>query len=263
MNTKNTVADIETENQSINNAAKGSSRRRFLGQVGAALTGGVVLGKAHLASAQSDASDAADGIRLPAAVIDHRVKKSFAIRVGSATKEALIPVPPHTTNGDEELYPDKSGTYTKGILQDGIGLVNLNAYQTFKRALNSGRGADFENIIMGGTRTLNGPQGGLAFALEGSDAVQFGNAPSRANQENGIIVAPAPAVASEAYGTELVEMYWASLLRDVAFTDYASNEIVGQAARELSGMPTTQARETAMAASRQICSSVALTRAIP
>src|SRR2546430_5211245 len=103
MNTKNTVADIETENQSINNAAKGSSRRRFLGQVGAALTGGVVLGKAHLASAQSDASDAADGIRLPAAVIDHRVKKSFAIRVGSATKEALIPVPPHTTNGDEEL----------------------------------------------------------------------------------------------------------------------------------------------------------------
>ncbi len=68
--------------------------------------------------------------------------------------------------------------------------------------------------------------------------MQFGNAPSRANQENGIIVAPAPAVASEAYGTELVEMYWASLLRDVAFTDYASNEIAAQAADELSGMPT-------------------------
>jgi hypothetical protein len=91
---------------------------------------------------------------------------------------------------------------------------------------------------MGGTRTLNGPQGGLAFGLEGSDAVQFGNAPSPANQESGIVVAPAPAVASEAYGTELVETYWASLLRDVAFTDYAANEIASQAARELSGMPT-------------------------
>ncbi len=101
----------------------------------------------------------------PSRVIDPRVKKSFTIRVGTATKEALIPVPPHTTNGDEERYPDKSGTYTKDILQDGIGLVNLNAYQTFKRALNSGRGADFENIIIGGTRTLNGPQGGLAFRL--------------------------------------------------------------------------------------------------
>src|SRR5438045_8456947 len=101
MKTKNTVADIETENQSINNAAKGSSRRRFLGQVGAALTGGVVLGKARLVSAQSDACDAADGVRLSGAVIDHRVKKSFAFRVGSATTEALIPVPPHSTNCDE------------------------------------------------------------------------------------------------------------------------------------------------------------------
>ncbi len=239
MNEKNTVTDVtETTNPSISSAVKGASRRKFLGQVGAALTGGVMLGKAPLASAQSDASGAAGGVQLPTRVIDPRVKKSFTIRVGTATKEALIPIPPHTTNGDEERYPDKSGTYTKGILQDGIGLVNLNAYQTFKRALNSGRGADFENIIIGGTRTLNGPQGGLAFALEGSDAVQFGNASSPANQENGIVVAPAPAAASEAYGTELVEMYWASLLRDVAFTDYASNEVAAQAADELSGMPT-------------------------
>jgi len=239
MKTKNTVAAVtETESPSVNIAAKGSSRRKFLGQVSAALTGGMVLGKASLASAQSDASGATDGVLAPSTVTDPRVEKSFAIRVRTATREARIPVPPHTTNGDEERYPDKSGTYTKGILQDGIGLVNLNAYQTFKTALNSGKDADFENVIMGGTRTLNGPQGGLAFGLEGSDAVQFGNAPSPANQESGIVVAPAPAVASEAYGTELVEMYWASLLRDVAFTDYAANEIAVQAARELSGMPT-------------------------
>ena len=125
-------------------------------------------------------------------MIDPRVKKSFTIRVGTATKEALIPVPPHTTNGDEQRYPDKSGTYTKGILQDGIGLVNLNAYQTFQRALNSGRGADFENIIIGGTRTMNGPQGGLAFALAGSDAVQFGNASSPANQRTKSSFPPRP-----------------------------------------------------------------------
>src|ERR1043166_9384168 len=239
MKTKNTVADVtQTGNPSTNTGAKGSSRRKFLGQVGAALTGGVVLGKATLASAQSDGSGATDGVRLPGSVVDPRVKRSFAIRGETATKEALIPVPPHTSNSDEERYPDKSGTYTKGILQDGIGLVNLNAYQTFKKALNSGRGADFENIIIGGTRTLNGPQGGLAFRPEGSDAVQIGNAPSPANQEDGIVVAPAPAVHNAAYGTELVELYWASLLRDVAFTDYASNEIAAQAAEELSGMPT-------------------------
>ena len=239
MNKRNPNANItEGRKPAERDADQGPSRRKFLGQVGTALTGGVVLGKAPLALAQSDASTATDGARMPDTVSDPRVKKSFDIRVGTATKEALIPVPPHTTNGDEERYPDKSGTYTKAILQDGIGLVNLNAYQTFKRALNSGRDADFENTIIGGTRTLNDPQGGLAFGLEGTDAVQFGNAPSPANQENGIVVAPAPPVASEAYGTELVEMYCASLLRDVAFTDYASNEIAAQAAQELSGMPT-------------------------
>jgi hypothetical protein len=32
-----------------------------------------------------------------------------------------------------------------------------------------------------------------------------------------------PTVASETYATELVELYWGSLLRDVAFSDYATN----------------------------------------
>ena len=66
MNEKNTVADVTgTGNPSTNNAAKRASRRKFLGQVGAALTGGMVLGKASLASAQSAASDDADGVQLP------------------------------------------------------------------------------------------------------------------------------------------------------------------------------------------------------
>src|SRR5438876_4565095 len=236
MNEKKTVADVnETGNSSANNAAKGSSRRKFLGQVGAALTGGVVLGKAALASAQSN--NPALGDRISAPGRDPRVRRSFAIRLATATEEARIPVPPHTTNGDEERYHDKCGTYSKAILQDGIGLVNLNAFQTFKRALNSGNPTDFEHIIMGGPRTLNGPQGGLAFGLEGSDGVQFGNATSPANQINQVVVPPAPALASATYGTELVELYWASLLRDVAFTDYVSNATAAQAAAELSSMP--------------------------
>ena len=57
--------------------------------------------------------------------------------------------------------------------------------------------------------------------------MQLGNAPCPDNQINQMVVPPAPAVASAAYGTELIEMYWASLLRDVAFTDYASNPIAG------------------------------------
>src|SRR5947207_6054129 len=239
MNEKNGVANAnETGKPSGNSAVKAPSRRKFLGQVGAALTGGALLGKPFLASAQSSNANLGDGILVPGVRGNPRVRRCFAFRLATANQQARIPVPPHTTNGDEERYRDKCGTYSKGILQDGIGLVNLNTFETFKRALNSGNPADFENIIMGGTRTLNGAQGGLAFGLEGCDAVQFGNAPCPGNQENAIIVPPAPALASAAYGTELVELYWASLLRDVAFTDYVSNATAAEAAQELSGMPS-------------------------
>ena len=231
------VNDAKTENISSPNAESGSSRRKFISQMGVALAGGIVLSKT--ASAQSYNPAIGDGVAAPLRGIrDPRILQSFALRVAAATREALIPVPQHTTNGDEALYADKSGTYSKVVLQDGIGLVNLNAFQTFRNAINAGTFAAFEAIITGGPRTMNGPLSGRAFALEGSDDVQFGNAPSPANQINQVVVPPAPAVASEAFGTEMIEMYWASLLRDVAFTDYSSNATAIQAAAELSNQPT-------------------------
>jgi hypothetical protein len=153
-----------------------------------------------------------------------RVLRSLALRTQAAGNDAFIPKPDQIDNGDEAEYTDKSGTYTKGILQKDIGLVDLNAYESFKEALASGDPADFEKIITGGPRTQNGPQGGLAFYLDCADASQFA-------------VPPAPKVKSEAYATELVEMYWASLLRDTAFTEYAGSKVASDAAAELSKMP--------------------------
>jgi hypothetical protein len=167
-----------------------------------------------------------------------RVLKALETRVAAAVREASIPVPPHTTNGDEARYPDKSGTYSKALLQDTYGVVNAAAFQSFKTALNTGNPSDFDKIIMGGTRTLNGPQGAFAFGLIGTDGVQFGNAPSPANQEQVVLVSPPPAIASAGYGTELVELYWGALLRDVPFTDYATNPMAELAAQELSSMPS-------------------------
>jgi membrane-associated phospholipid phosphatase len=64
--------------------------------------------------------------------------------------------------------------------------------------------------------------------LEALDSAQFGQPQ----------VPPAPAAASDQNATELLEHYWASLLRDVAFTDYPSNPIAAQAALELGSQPT-------------------------
>ncbi len=154
----------------------------------------------------------------------NRIVRSLALRTQAAGNDDFIAPPSQIDNGDEMLYADKSGTYTKGVLQSGIGLVDLAAYDSFKSALGSGDPKDFEKIILGGPRTLNGPQGGLAFYLQCLDGSQF-SAP------------PAPPLASEAYATELVELYWASLLRDVAFTDYATNMIAAKAAAELTSLP--------------------------
>jgi hypothetical protein len=111
----------------------------------------------------------------PLAGVNNRcVMEAFELRVAEAMWDARVPAAANVNNGDEARYADKGGTYTKGLLHDKFGRVDLGAYQTFKTALNSGEFSDFQNIIMGGTRTLNGPQGGLAFCLVALDNAQFG-----------------------------------------------------------------------------------------
>jgi hypothetical protein len=153
----------------------------------------------------------------------NRVTRSLALRTQTAGSDAFTISPLQIDNGDEARYADKSGTYTKGILQDAIGVVNQAAYQSFKQALASGKPEDFELIVTGGPRTQNGPQGGLAFYLDCLDSSQ-------------LVVPPAPALASEEYAAELVELYWASLLRDVPFASYTTNATAMQAATELTGL---------------------------
>src|SRR5208282_5085491 len=145
-----------------------------------------------------------------------------------AKQDAHVPPAVNVNNGDPALYADQGGTYTKGLPHDSFGRVDLGAFATLTNALNTGKFSDFEKIITGGTRTLNGPQGGLAFDLEALDSAQF-----RQPQ-----VPPAPTTASDQNATELLEHYWASLLRDVAFTDYGSSALATQAATELGSQPT-------------------------
>jgi hypothetical protein len=154
----------------------------------------------------------------------YRVLRSQALRTGRTEQDAFVAPPAQIDNGDEARYADKSGTYTKGVLQAGIGLVDLAAYKSFKNALAGGAPEDFEKIVLGGPRTLNGPQAGLSFYLDCLDSSQF-------------VVPPAPALASEAYAAELLALYWASLLRDLAFTDYSTSAFAAQAAGEISSLP--------------------------
>src|SRR5271165_1537075 len=110
------------------------SRRKFMGKMGgvaaAAATVGAI-GLSPILDSPGTRAEAAAGI---ADSINSRVAKCLALRIAAANKDAKVPVPPHTTNGDEQRYADKSGTYTKCLLQDGYGRVNLDAYSGMKTA---------------------------------------------------------------------------------------------------------------------------------
>ena len=216
-----------------------TSRRSFLSKVGVAsvAAGAVgVLGKAPSAFAQVSKNVVSPNIGNVSG--KQRLQQAFNLRTSAAARDFNLPLPPHTTNGDEQRYTDHSGSYSKPLLQDGICLVNQNAWASFKKALNSGLNSDYEAIILGGTRTLNGPQASYAFDLEAADSSQFGNAPANGDPNGPPVVPPFDQVTSAAYGTQLIEMYWASMLRDVAFTDYGTNATAASAAAELSGQST-------------------------
>lgn len=203
------------------------NRRSFLGTAGgvaATLAAGAVP-TATVLSAQS--AGRGTGVAVQVGGTSKRMVDAFNLRVGAASEDVLAPVAANVSNGDDARYPDKGGTYTKGLPHDSFGRVDPDAYGSFKTALASGKFSDFENIVMGGTQTLNGPQAGLSFAMDMLDNVQFGQPE----------VPPAPLIAGDQSATELLEHYWGSLLRDVAFSDYGSNALAGMAAAELSGLP--------------------------
>jgi hypothetical protein len=230
--TRDSVSGVfETDSPSVCEEPGGPNRRKFLGQAGAAATfvaGALASPSVSSAQVIGSSSNSLGGTAPLAGVTNRRVIEAFELRVAEAIQDAGVPAATNRDNGDEARYADKGGTYTKGLKHDNFGRVDPLSYQTLKAALKSGEFSDFQRIIMGGTRTLNGPQGGFCFCLDALDSVQFGQPQ----------VPPAPATASDQNATELLEHYWASLLRDVAFTDYPSNSLAALAAAELGSQPT-------------------------
>jgi len=140
-----------------------------------------------------------------------------------AAMAGLQATPPnlqHPNNQDENLYPNKIGSYSKGLPHNNDGTVVASAYNALVNAINTGRPADFDAIPLGGTRGLTNPQAGLAFDLQGPDA-------------HALVQPPAPALASREQAAEISENYWMALLRDVPYSQYSTNPIANAAAADL------------------------------
>src|SRR5712692_3797410 len=152
-----------------------------------------------------------------------RRNEAFRIRRDAAIDEKRVPPPPHRDNGDETLYLNRIGNFSKGLPHDSIGEVDASAYRQFLKATANGSPAQFAAIPLGGSTVLIDPQAGLAFDLEGTDSQQ-------------LAIPPAPALASAWRAAEAVEDYWMALLRDVSFADFTTDPLAQAAITDLNRM---------------------------
>lgn len=163
--------------------------------------------------------------------LDAHGADAFHFRFGTATADASPPVP-HTANTDLAHFPDGLGTYSKGLKQSAFAIAEAASFQQFLKACGVVAGGPLGNfeqapITLGGPAgRLNGPRGAFALQPVGKDSAAFGDA----------VVPPAYALDSVEYAIELVELYWASLLRDTPFSTYASNLVAATAASELTAL---------------------------
>ena len=194
------------------------NRRAFLSQVGvagAATVAAGVIGVEPLLQTERSQVHAATGSNQRANACA-KLRRDAANAGLQATPQNLQ----HPNNQDENLYPNKLGSYSKGLPHNDDGTVVLSAYEALVKAVNSGAPSDFDAIPLGGDRLLTNPQSGLSFDMQGADA-------------HALVQPPTPAFASRAQAAEISENYWMALLRDVTFSQYAVNPIANAAAADL------------------------------
>lgn len=180
-------------------------------------------------------------------------------RVAAAEASAARPPADHLGNGDEQRLRDEhgrptyAGNFTKCLPHDEHGfLLDPTDYSEWVRAIDTGDTRDFRSIRLGpgpftpygtseydasgnpvfdwvGTsatseqtdvRAWESQGAGLTYDLEGADAQTF-------------TMPPCPSVDSQELISEMAEVYWMALCRDVAFTDWESSATIDDARTSL------------------------------
>lgn len=203
------------------------NRRQFLGRVGGATAATLAAGAIGLEPLLSF-SNSGTAVAQNPSIEDSRSDQAYNLRVTAAQNQRDLPAVTHNTNGDETLYPNKIGSFSKGLPHNNLGEVDVTAFNALVSAMNSGVPADFENIPMGTGNPsqrfrLTNPQAGLAFDMQGADSHHLSQP-------------PAPALSSAWQAGEIAENYWMAILRDVPFTQYGTDPLVAEACADLSAM---------------------------
>ena len=194
----------------LSHVQSGVSRRQFLGTAGAATALAFVAG-----------AEVASAVEVGPTNEQQRRNQAYQVRLQAALAAKNAPLANHATNGDDDLYPNKIGSFSKALPHDALGEVNLDSYGRYIAALSSGRGADFDAIPMGSTGKLVNPQSAYAFEMMGADS-------------HHLSLRVPPALASAEETAEMAELYWQALTRDVPFADFNTSGLIASASANLS-----------------------------
>jgi hypothetical protein len=125
-------------------------RRTFLGQlgIGAGAAAGLTASASTLFAQPGKDPASVEG------VVRIRQAQAFEVRMRAAELARKRKIVDQTPNGDEDLYPNRIGNYSKGFPHNNLGEVDPAAYNAFLAALASADPDDFEHLPMGLGRKL-------------------------------------------------------------------------------------------------------------
>lgn len=204
----------------------GIERRSFL--AGASGIAALGAGSAIIpALAGQNTASAAPPAVSPASAHDRAIG-AYRVRVICARRNFEAGLVSHPTNADELVYPDRIGSFSKGLPHNAFGEVSPGAYASLLTALDARDQTSFEFVPSGQPNSLQrikftNPLGGLAYDLQAVDA-------------HNTTVPPAPSFASAEEAGEIVENYWMALLRDVPFAQYPTHPLAAQACADLTAL---------------------------
>ena len=194
------------------------ARRAFLeaGMGAAFATAAVGCGSVALPVSANATADPAAANRSSRQLVVFQIRQSAA----QAYLDESLPV--HASNGDEARYADKRASFSKTLPHNEFGEVDVEAFKTFVTVLRSGDASGFETIPRDPAAevALNDPQATYALDLAGLDGAATA-------------LDPPPVFASPLLATEMAEVYWLALTRDVPFRDYEKDPLVAAAVSDI------------------------------
>ncbi|HET6203546.1 MAG TPA: vanadium-dependent haloperoxidase [Planctomycetota bacterium] len=196
-------------------------RRAFLARVGAGAAALSIPGGA-LSLPPPAGPDSPENLRTSRLRKRRAEALHYRVRMAKRAQRRNFPLVSLENNGEEEDFPTRIANYSKGLPHDALGEVDPAAYDALLAAVRSGEPSLFDAVPLAGTRKLTSPQAGLAFDLEGPDS-------------HSLALRPAPRIDGPENSSEMAELYWMALARDVPFGAYASDPTIGSACADLSG----------------------------